>query len=126
MTEQRDYAVCAFHLREKAGMHREGMKYKYTTIWLDNYQRDGKLHTMHPPVVGDTLLLIDNAQDIHGTFAVVARDFSHSSYGSANWPLTEKHSNVGPCITYIVERSIGVFRDEVSEISQDRRGTIDE
>lgn len=126
MAEQKNYAVCSFHLREAAGMHREGMKYKYTQLWLNNYQRDGKLHTMHPPVVGDTLLLIDNAQDIHGTFAIVARDFSHSSYGSANWPLTEKHSNVGPRITYIVERSTGVFRDEVSEISQDGRMQDDE
>lgn len=126
MTEQRDYAVCAFHLREKAGMHREGMKYKYTTIWLDNYQRDGKLYTLYPPVVGDLVLLIDKNQGITGTFRVIMRDISHAQYGSAAWPGHDKHADRGPMFTYIVERSIGVFRDEVSEISQDRRGTIDE
>ena len=55
MTDQKDYAVCAFHLREDAGMHRDVMKYKYTDILLENYQRDGKLYTMYHPVVGDLL-----------------------------------------------------------------------
>ena len=126
MTDQRDYAVCAFHLREDAGMHREGMKYKYTDIWLDNYQRDGKLHTLYPPVVGDLVLLIDKGQDITGTFRVIMRDIAHVHYGSAAWPGHEKHADIGPRFTYIVERSIGVFRDEVSEISQDGRAQVDE
>jgi hypothetical protein len=114
--EQKDYAVCAFYMRENAGMHREGMKYKYTLLWIEGRERDGKLYTMHPPLVGDTLPLSDDTQDIHDTFQVVMRDFSYSRYGSANWPLGEKHSSVGPHITYIVVRSTGVFRDEVSEI----------
>lgn len=122
MTEQRDYAVCSFHLREDVGMHREGMKYKYTSLHLTNAQHDGYLYTLYPPVVGDTILLIDNTQDIADTFEIVARDISYSQFGSANWPYTEKHSSVGPHITYIVVRSTGVFRDEVSEISQDGRG----
>lgn len=117
--EQRDYAVCGFYMREDAGMHRDGMKYKYTSLHLTNAQHDGHLYTLYPPVVGDTVLLIDNTQDIHGTFEIVARDISYSQFGSANWPYTEKHSNVGPHFTYIVVRSTGVFRDEVSEISQD-------
>lgn len=117
--EQKHYAVCSFHLREDAGMHREGMKYKYTSLHLTNAQHDGYLYTLYPPVVGDTILLIDNTQDIHGTFEIIARDFSHSSYGSANWPYGKQHSDVGPHLTYIVVRSTGVFRDEVSEISQD-------
>lgn len=126
MTDQGDYAVCAFHLREAAGMHREGMKYKYTEIWLDNYQRDGKLYTLYPPVVGDLLGLVDADRNIAGTFRVIMRDVSQVHYGSAAWPHGTKHPETGTRFTYIVERSIGVFRDEVSEISQDGRGTIDE
>lgn len=119
MAEQKDYAVCGFYMREDAGMHREGMKYKYTTIWLDNYQRDGKLYTLYPPVVGDLILLLDKGQGITGTFRVIMRDISHAQYGSAAWPGHEKHADTGPMFTYIVERSIGVFRDEVFAISQD-------
>lgn len=124
--DQKDYAVCSFHLRENAGMHRLGMMYKYTHLHLTNAQHDGHLYTLYPPVVGDTVLLIDNTQDIHGTFQVVMRDISYSQFGSTNWPYSEKHSNVGPHFTYIVERSTGVFRNEVSEISKNGRGTIDE
>lgn len=119
MADQRDYAVCGFHLRENAGMHREGMKYTYTTLWLDGSRGDGKLYTLYPPVVGDTVPLSDRTQDIHDTFEVVARDVSYSQYGSANWPHGKQHSDVGPHITYIVIRSTGVFRDEVAEVSQD-------
>jgi len=117
--EQKDYAVCSFHLREDAGMHREGMKYKYTALHLTNHEHDGYLYTLYPPVVGDTILLIDNTQDIHGTFVVVTRDIAYSQYGSANWPYGKRDSDVGPHFTYIVKRSTGVFRDEVSEISRD-------
>jgi hypothetical protein len=116
--EQRDYAVCSFNLREDAGMHREGAKYKYTALHLNNYQSDGHLYTLYPPVVGDTILLIDNTQDIHGTFEVIARDISHSSYGSYNWPYGKQHSDVGPHFNYIVVRSTGVFRNEATEISE--------
>lgn len=119
--EQKDYAVCGFYMREDAGMHREGMKYKYTQLWLEGRERDGKLYTLYPPIVGDTLPLSDQTQGIFDTFEVVARDISYSHYGSANWPLGAKHSNAGPHITYIVVRSTGPFRDEVSEISQDGR-----
>lgn len=122
MMEQRDYAVCGFYMREDAGMHRDGMKYKYTPLHLTNAQHDGYLYTLYPPLVGDTLPLSDQTQGIFDTFEVVARDISYSHYGSANWPYTERHSNVGPHFTYIVVRSTGPFRDEVSEISQDGRG----
>ena len=119
--ERKDYAVCSFHLREDAGMHREGMKYKYTEIWLDNYQRDGKLYTLYPPVIGDLLGLVDVDRNIAGTFLVIMRDVSQVHYGSAAWPLRTKHPETGARLTYIVVRSTGVFRDEVSEISQDGR-----
>lgn len=119
--EQKDYAVCSFHLREDAGMHREGMKYKYTTIWLDNYQRDGKLYTLYPPAVGDLLGLVDANRSITGTFRVIMRDVSQVHYGSAAWPLGTKYPETGTRFTYIVERAAGPFRDEVSEISQDGR-----
>jgi len=117
--EQKDYAVCAFYLREDAGMHRLGMMYKYTPLRLNGSRNDGKLYTLYPPVVGDTILLIDDTQGIHGTFKIIARDLSHSQYGSANWPYGKQHSDVGPYFTYLVIRSTGLFVNEVSEISED-------
>lgn len=120
--DQRDYAVCAFYMREDAGMHRDGMKYKYTQLWLEGPALDGKLYTPHPPLVGDTLPLGDQSQGIFDTFEVVARDISYPSYESANWPLGQNHADTGPHIVCIVVRATGPFRDEVLEISQDGRG----
>jgi hypothetical protein len=122
--EQKDYAVCGFHLREDAGMHRLGMMYKYTSLWLNGARGDGKLYTLYPPVVGDTMWLADDTQDIHGTFKVIARDISHSSYGSANWPYGKQHPDVGPYFTYLVIRSTGLFVNEVSEISEDGQHSV--
>jgi hypothetical protein len=95
------------------------MMYKYTSLWLNGSRGDGKLYTLYPPVVGDTLPLSDLTQDIHGTFKVIARDISYSQYGSANWPHGKQHSDVGPHFTYLVTRSTGLFVNEVSEISED-------
>jgi hypothetical protein len=124
--EQKDYAVCAFHLREDAGMHRIGMMYKYTSLWLNGARGDGKLYTLYPPVVGDTILLIDDTQDISGTFRIIARDVSHSQYGSANWPHGKQHSDVGPCFTYLVVRAEGLFQNEVFAVSEDGNGNVEE
>lgn len=112
MTEQKDYAVCSFHLREEANKQDGVQLYQYTSLHLNNYQGDGHLYTLYPPVVGDTMLLIDKTQDIWGTFVVVTRDISYSQYGSYNWPYGEQHSNVAPAFTYIVERAVGPFRNE--------------
>jgi hypothetical protein len=110
--ERRDYAVCGFELREQVAEDFGKPLYQYTTLRVNNYEHDGKLYTLYPPVVGDTILLIDNTQDIHGTFIVIMRDISYSQYGSANWPYGKRDSDVGPHFTYIVERSTGVFRNE--------------
>lgn len=88
--------------------------YRYDRVSLGGYHGDGSLHTEHPPVAGDVIHLWSaNEGDPRGTFVVVARQWSHPSWGSFNWPHIETRPKVGPMLDVIVEPAEGVYRNEV-------------
>lgn len=78
------------------------------------------LRTPQPPVVGDLIFLSDQSnRDLAGLYVVVARQWSHSQYGSMNWPYGSEHSQQPPTLDVIVEPSEGLYADEISTPEED-------
>ena len=67
---------------------------RYDWLSINSPRMDGHLVTLYPPVVGDLLRLYGSVTPADegfpskkggGVYRVVGREWSHSSYGSANW-----------------------------------------
>ena len=100
--------VCSFYIRTPA----EEGQFHYDHVNISSPHHDGKLHTPHPPQVGDLIHLWDFVKKQGGTYEVLSRQWLHSSYGSMNWPVLEQQPTVGPLLELIVEAAEGVFRDQ--------------
>jgi hypothetical protein len=102
---------CSFHLRTPSETH-PGL-FNYDQIAINSRNHDGKLHTDHPPLIGDSIYLHDLSGRIQGgLFKVIDRNWLHSSYGSVDWPITQPQPSSGPLLEILVERSEGFFQDE--------------
>ncbi|MDA8370288.1 hypothetical protein [Saccharomonospora sp.] len=101
------FAECAFTVREPA----EDGQFHYERIWVDGRESDGRIHTAHPPVVGDIIGLRDRHTGRDGMFEVVMRQWSHAGYLSAAWPYGDPRPNSGPMVEIIVVPAEGVFRN---------------
>ncbi|MGW1961782.1 hypothetical protein ACWCPD_16075 [Streptomyces sp. NPDC001935] len=99
---------CSFAIRTPA----ENDQFTYERVNIGSRHGDGKLHTFYPPAVGDLIHLWDTVKQKGGMFAVLARQWLHSSYGSTNWPVLEEQPTVGPLLELVVEPAEGVFRNE--------------
>ena len=62
----------------------------------------GSMRTSNPPEIGDCISLYDSFTKRGGVFKVIARQWMHSSYGSANWPVTETESKMPPSLSIVV------------------------
>ncbi|CBG73110.1 hypothetical protein SCAB_60911 [Streptomyces scabiei 87.22] len=100
--------VCSFYIRTPAG---DG-QFHYEPVNIGSPHADGKLHTPHPPAIGDLIHLWDTIKRRGGSYEVLARQWLHNSYGSANWPVLELQPTVGPLLELIVQRAEGAFRDQ--------------
>lgn len=96
-----------------AGSLRTTGGFRYTRISRGGPGGDDFLHTDHPPDVGDHIFLWDQSEDgPRGNFVVIERSWTHSAFGSADWPRTEPRPTVGPMLDIIVEKAEGMYRDE--------------
>lgn len=100
--------VCSFFIRTPA----DNGQFHYDRINIGSPHGDGKLHTAHPPQVGDVILLRDTVKQQGGKYEVLARQWMHSSYGSTNWPVLEQQPTVGPLLEVVVTPVEDVFRDQ--------------
>lgn len=100
---------CCFYVRTPSEKHPG--RFDYTVMSLNHPTGDANLYTLHPPVVGDLICLHDIAGGPSGRFKVLAREWSHASYGSTNWPLLDTHPTHGPTLYVLVEPSEDFFRD---------------
>jgi hypothetical protein len=89
--------------------------WRYDHISLAGPHGDTFLHTPHPPHVGDLIGLYDPFTKKGGVHRVVERSWTHSSWGSADWPYGEPRPHVGPLLDVIVEDAEGPFRDEAPQ-----------
>lgn len=110
------FAACAFTVRQPA----EHGQFRYERIWVDGRDGDGRIHTAHPPVVGDIVGLRDRFTGRDGMFEVVMRQWSHPQYLSAAWPNGERRPNIGPMVDIVVIPAEGVFRDEAPISNEDQ------
>jgi hypothetical protein len=101
---------CKFYVRSPAD---GGGGWHYDPVHLDNPDHDGGLWTDQPPAVGDLIHLWDPLRKHGGLHRVLARSWMHSSFGSFNWPYTERRPKVGPALDLIVEPTEGLFVAEV-------------
>jgi hypothetical protein len=109
---------CSFHVRTPAGT--EPPTYHYDTVYVrgKGHGQTGTLVTPYPPAIGDLIFLHDEMGAHTGTHRVVDRAWSHSTYGSANWPVGTKWPSVGPILNIIVVPEPGPFRDEADRAEE--------
>lgn len=108
-TPDPDRVRCSFQVRTPSEKHPG--KFDYTYISLNHPSGDANLHTLHPPAIGDLICLHDIAGGPSGRFKVIAREWSHASYGSTNWPLLDSHPTHGPTLYVLVEPSDDFYQD---------------
>lgn len=102
---------CYFYLRATTA---DG-SYTYDAVNTDSCSYGGRgFETLHPPAVGDLLSFYDKRTETSVGLRVIERSWSHTGYGSANWPVIEPHPISGPLLTLICEADQGPFRDEAS------------
>lgn len=89
--------------------------YTYTTISL---VPSGRLHTHHPPAVGDLISLHDGTLG-DGMYRVIERCWLYPVFGSSAWPCGKNEPTYGPLLDIIVETADGPLRDEASEPDND-------
>jgi hypothetical protein len=106
-----DDVRCNFYRRTPADV---GL-WRYDHINHSDHTGDGYLTTPHPPLVGDLIGLYDPTTKKGGVYRIVERSWTHSSWGSANWPYGEPRPKVGPLLDLIVETAQGPFHDEAPQ-----------
>lgn len=80
--------------------------YRYEPVDTSKYHNSlMDIWSMHPPQIGDLVLLGDG-------YRVIERSWMFSQRGSSNWPANEPMPTVGPQLTLIVERHAGPFVNE--------------
>lgn len=100
---------CYFYLRVPAA---DGT-YTYDAVNTDNCSYGGQgFETLHPPVVGDLISFYDKRTKTSVGLRVIERSWSHTEYGSMDWPVIEPHPVSGPLLTLICEADQGPFRNE--------------
>jgi hypothetical protein len=96
-------------------------KWRYETVWVSSPSGSAFIPMEHPPLMGDLITLWDSDRHRRGlpphdggpAFRVVDRMWSHSSWGSADWPFGESEPRSGPLLDIIVEPARGgAYRDE--------------
>lgn len=95
---------CSFYIRTRThgGFH-------YAPVEVRSGPDSQGLTTQYPPVIGDLINLPG------GVFVVTARAWSHSKYGSSNWPPGASQPILGPLLDVIVQVTEGPFVAEVPE-----------
>lgn len=113
MAERPTDVRCVFRLRVKVT---DAPTYRYDYLDVKGPAWNGMLSLMHPPLIGDLILLPDA-----GTVRIIDRCWTHASYGSTNWPHISPHAEVGPRLELIVEKAEGpyVHEAESGEVSSD-------
>lgn len=108
---QRTTPRCAFHVRTTVS---DGPPptYHYEQVHLSGWDHDGRLHTPHPPQVGDLIFLWDDLKKNGGYYRVIERSWLHAAYGSTDWPHAEMSPKKGPLVDIVVEPAEGIFRGE--------------
>lgn len=101
---------CMFYLRIDDG----NGAFHYNQIEVDSWNRDGALHTEHPPLKDDILWLVDRVSRKRHTVRVLERSWAHNQYGSANWPVTETEPMMPDILDILVVPAEGMFRNESS------------
>jgi hypothetical protein len=104
-------ARCSFYVRIQVT---DEPTFRYAPVRLDSPMGHGYLVTVHPPMVGDLISLYDHQAHAGGAYRVIDRSWTHSSYGSANWPHVEDRPRVGPMLDVIVEAAEGPFVAQVA------------
>ncbi len=99
-----------FAVRRPAGSGR----WWYQSIIIPDPSGSAFAPMTYPPAVGDVIGLHDRTGRIEGgpTFRVVARQWHHTGYGSANWPYGQAEPATGPLLDIIVEPAPGIYADE--------------
>jgi hypothetical protein len=109
--------ACDFQVRTPAG---DG-KFYFDDIAVKGQYGEHWLYTPHPPLVGDLIWLANEGKDHGRNYRVIDRQWSHSQYGSVNWPLTESRPQAAPMLTVLVEPAEGMFVNQVL-----REGEVDD
>jgi hypothetical protein len=99
---------CAFYIRTQVT---DAPTYRYDAVDLAAYGH--WLVTPVPPAAGDLVHLFDRSTKTGGTYRVIGRAWSYSSYGSAAWPLGQLQPSQGPVLDVIVEAADGPFVNQV-------------
>lgn len=102
---QKYLVACSFYIREWVA----GARYRYTHICLSSLDGLGRLHTMHPPAIGDAIALCAPDQGIDGSFRVVKREWSHVQSLREPWGTTP------PVLRIAVVPCEGFFADAAEE-----------
>lgn len=108
----REAPHCRFHIRVQVT---SDPTYRYEHVHMTTPDGSGTLITPHPPAVGDLIGLYDQIKKTGGTYRVIERCWGHSSFGSMNWPWTERLSTVGPSLDLIVVAAEGLFVNEAEQ-----------
>lgn len=95
-------ARCSFYIRTQVAGG-----FRYDPVDVKSRGGVSYLTTSHPPMTGDLISLPD------GQYTIVARSWTHSQYGSVDWPHSDSEPRNGPLLTLIVEPAIGPFIDEI-------------
>lgn len=95
-------------------------RWRYEPVDIANPDGAGFSALEYPPAPGDLISLWDRSLHARGlpqpeggpVFRVLDRWWSHSSWGSADWPYGEQVPRSGPLLDVIVEPADGLYRDE--------------
>lgn len=109
--------LCTFYDRTIAP---DGL-YHYQQIMISAPEGCGRRTMAHPPAIGDLIFLYDEIRKCGGQYRIIARDWSHPSYGSAGWPYGQAMPTIGPLLNMIVERAVGPFSDQSPITDEDQQ-----
>jgi hypothetical protein len=106
---------CSFYVRTQ--VTNDPATYRYDPVYLPGgpYGQGVRLVTPHPPAVGDLIWLNNKTSDHTSFHRVIERAWYHSPYGSANWPVQNKWTTVGPNLDIILTPDDGPIRNEAPE-----------
>lgn len=106
---------CSFYRRTKVS---DTPTYQYDHITVDGYD-PGAHYLTHPPLVGDSVYLNHRPspgdEDLTGGYVVIARSWTFTEYGSADWPRGEQYPNEEPLMDVIVEAGEGPFIGQIGD-----------